>query len=372
MRIAFTYISNSSHMINRMKYFLDKGHDLYYLGLTHAGSQPLPDGIKYISIKSNQLLSKNPLFKPVHMFHKVQHFRKVTKELKFDIIHFLWLPYCVNALFAKSRKKVFEIGGSDVLLMPGENRMWRYWYRLFFKFADAVIQDSVLAQKAGIKYGAPVENNALIEIGIDFRIFNPEVKKGVARSKLGISDDTNFIFSPRCFHDYYNIDTIIRSIPMVVKIFPDTMYVFCEHSGDRHESLNRLINELNVRKNVILTGCLDNTKEMPFYYRDANAVVSVPSSDSSPHSVYEAMACKSPCIISDLRWYHDKLEKDKDLAVVPVRDPVSLAKKIISILDGSKILDTGSAYNKVYEFANQVKEGARLEQLYCKILSEAS
>ena len=49
-------------------------------------------------------------------------------------------------------------------------------------------------------------------------------------------------------------------------------------------------------------------ERMPDVYRAADVVVSIPSSDSSPRSVWEALACGRPVVVSDLPWAREELE----------------------------------------------------------------
>jgi glycosyltransferase involved in cell wall biosynthesis len=46
---------------------------------------------------------------------------------------------------------------------------------------------------------------------------------------------------------------------------------------------------------------------MPDVYRAADVVVSLASSDSSPRSVWEALACARPVVVSDLPWAREEL-----------------------------------------------------------------
>ena len=62
---------------------------------------------------------------------------------------------------------------------------------------------------------------------------------------------------------------------------------------------------------MIFTGRLDHNKEIKYYYADADVCVSIPSSDSSPFSVYEAMATKTPVIVSDLPWVSENFDKNE-------------------------------------------------------------
>jgi glycosyltransferase involved in cell wall biosynthesis len=57
---------------------------------------------------------------------------------------------------------------------------------------------------------------------------------------------------------------------------------------------------------------------MPDYYRVADACVSIASSDSAPRSVFEAMACGTPCVISDLPWVHEQIGDEREALIVPI------------------------------------------------------
>ena len=128
--------------------------------------------------------------------------------------------------------------------------------------------------------------------------FAPET---IVRKKYNITKDQKIIFHSRGLREIYNIDIIIKSIPKVKEIFPDVIYMFCGYFDDLNPYKNE-IKKLGVEKNVIFLGKLDRLKELPYYYSDADVVISIPSRDSSPLSVYESMACKTPVILSKLPW----------------------------------------------------------------------
>jgi glycosyltransferase involved in cell wall biosynthesis len=165
------------------------------------------------------------------------------------------------------------------------------------------------------------------------------------------------------------LDIILRAIPIVIRSVEEAKFVFASHVLEFQQKYGSLIEALNIEKYVLFCGHLDHTETMPYYCKDADVVVSLPSSDSSPASVYEAMACKTPVIISDLPWYEGKFEKDLDMVVVPVRNVEKLADAIIKVLDCEKKVDVDSAYQKVYKNINFETENRKLERLYQKILS---
>lgn len=369
MKIAFISSANSWHIQVRTKYLVSKGHTVYFFALYPGGENPIePKGVKCIEIKSKY---SNKIFRNVGRIFQI---RMLSKKYKIDVLHIMGMGYGIYALFAKANKIIFENNGSDVLVIPEKNLfiklLCKIYYKFLYLFADAVVQDSKVAQYAGIKYGAPINNNEIIELGIDFQVFNLNIAKGVARKRLGLGLNQKMVFSPRSFTPNSNNETIIETIPIVNKIFPDVQYVFCRHFGNLEQIYLQLITELNVENNVKFTGFLDNELDMPFYSTDADLVLSVLLSDSSPRSVYEAMACGTPVIISELPWYHGKFERSKDLLTVPIKDPNQLASSIIQVLSGEKVPDLNSAYLKVEENINMLKHSENMEALYYRILSD--
>lgn len=365
LKIAFLCNANNPHVIARARYFVQRGHDVFYFGLPPEGEQELSLGIQYYPLISSRWLSRIPILKVLRFTASL---RQLTKKHKIDLLHVMWMPYSINVPFLGLKEVVIENMGSDVLIMPQNSLLIRVLYKWLYPFAKAVIQDSQIAKDASIQYGAKNQINEVIEVGIDFKIFNREREKGVARKRLNLKNDQQFVFSPRSFTDLYNIETIIKSIPIVKKIFSDVKYVFCRFSGDIEGKYLELINELGVTENIIYAGFLDNEKELPYYFTDADMVLSVPSSDSSPRTVYEAMACGCPVIISELPWYYGKLKENKHIKTVPVQDVDQLSFAIIDILDKKDLPDTNSAFEFVYQNINFEVENSKLEKIYRKIL----
>lgn len=352
----------------RMKYFVSQGHKVFSIVFPKTDVvQSAINGIIKIELQY-KILSHIFLLKRVLYIFQI---RKITKRYKLDILHVINAESMILSAFSKSKKTVIENQGSDVLTVPQKYPWVKLLYRIFYRFTDAVIQDSKISQEAGINYGAPKENNKVINIGVDISIFNDKVQTGIARKNLGIDEDEPMIFSSRGMKEIYNIDTIVNSIPKVKEKYPRVKFVFASNYGELPKNLGDFIKSNSIENNVIYTGWLDHEKEMPFYYRDANVVVSVPSSDSSPFSVYEAMACKTPVIVTDLPWINGRFTSRVHLVPVPIRNSNVLANEIVNLLDNNTTIDLDSAQKIIFDKININKENKRLENLYQLLLSES-
>jgi glycosyltransferase involved in cell wall biosynthesis len=75
-------------------------------------------------------------------------------------------------------------------------------------------------------------------------------------------------------------------------------------------------------------------ERLPDVYRAADVVLSIPSSDSSPRSVWEALACGRPVVVSDLPWAREELADGENAAFVPL-EPDAVAAAVLGILRDS-------------------------------------
>ena len=363
MRIAFLHQPNDPYTQVRIKYFVSQGHDVYSI-VFHKEKRQIPiPGVTIIPLLKKKV-SNFPFAKRIIYAKKIQ---ELTSENNIDV---LYIISALNSYYLKAssaKKNILEIQGSDVILSPRRFPFLKLFYKYYWKYANGITQDSKLAQEKGLKYGASSSNNEVIEIGVNFSVFNKNIEKGIARKKLGIKDEF-FVFSSRGMRDLYNIDIIIKAIPKVKEYFPNVKFVFAANYGELPKRMNSFINENNLSENILVTGWIDHDTEMPFYCCDADVVVSVPSSDSSPFSVYEAMATMTPVIVSDLPWLKDKFKSEINLITVPVKDSKALSYKIIEVLNNKSSINFESAYNIVYEKINMFTENKRLEMFINTLL----
>lgn len=367
MTVAFLTYYNSMHVNIKAKYF-DNGEDkIYFFAMTPEVQN------RKASVKPDYLSNIHPIvIKPDkdgwQTLLNALEIRKYISRYNIDIIHIIDMQYAVYAVLLKCMgvKVVMENNGSDVLKLPDEHPELSRKYRFCYRFCDAVVQDSKVAQKKGIELGASKKNNTVIDLGIDLGIFHPGIQKGKFKKEHAIKENAHIIFSPRSFTPLYNIEDIIDTIKPVLDKFPDTVYVFCSHVKDRRYV--KRLEELDMKEHIILLGYVDNEKELPYVYADSDVVVSVPSSDSSPRTVYEAMACGCTVIVSDLPWIKGKLQEQRDIIVTPLNDSRRLTENILDVLEGNMILDRESMNRRVNRLFDYKISAKKLIKLYHLVL----
>jgi glycosyltransferase involved in cell wall biosynthesis len=355
MRIAFLHHPNDPYTQVRIKYFVSAGHKVWSIVFANKPPQKPMDGVEIITLPEKQL-ARIPFGRRLVYGREIS---RISSELKLDV---LYIISALNSYYLKcsnAKRTYLEAQGSDVITSPDKYLFLRFFYRRFWPYADGITQDSELARKNVFKYLPKGIKNQTIEIGIDFNLFNPQVSKGVVRDKFGLGTRP-IVFHSRGIKPLYNLETIIKAAAIVKDHLPDVCFVFCGDEKNLSEEGKRLIEEGNVRKNVLFVGWVDHDTEMPYFNADADLLVSVPLTDSSPFSVYEAMATHTPVIVSDLPWVESKFELGKHLFAVPALDAVKLAHTILAQL-GNDPQCVQSAYDKVYEEINMVSENRKLE-----------
>ena len=367
MRIAFLSQPSDPYTRVRLNYFASQGHKVFSI-VFHANSnksfnpknkQDSISGVEIISLPYHPLASI-PFLKRILYAKKI---KELTSEYSIDVF---CIVSALNSFYLKAsnaKHNFIEIQGSDVIRGPRKYPFLRLYYKYFWKFADGIIQDSELARTNGQPFMPENIVNETIEIGVDFSVFNANVEKGLVRKKYNLGD-RKIIFHSRNMNKLYNVETIIKAIPIVKKLYTDICFIFTGEIKYLQSNLRKFITDKRITDNIIFVGRLDHIKEMKYFNMDADIMVSIPSSDSSPFSVYESMATKTPTIVSDLPWLKGKFVVGKHISVVKNRDASSLAEKILQLLNNEITLDLDAAYSIVFERINMLSENKKLETLF--------
>ena len=370
MNILFVGSSADCHVDLWVKYFTKK-HKVYLFSdkEDYLNDQEF-DRIKIIKVESwtGKILNFLKIKKKLpYQFNKLtsvygyaKKLNQTIYDLDIDIVHAHSLYYGYLTSFVKNDIPiVFPPMGSDVILHAQNSIIHRYLANKSYGRANVVTGDSILLQNKGYSVGAKKENNFIIQNGVDSSIFSP--KSNNLKEKYGIKDDEILIFSPRAITPLYNIDVIIEAISKLIKSGYKVKCMLSFAFGDEYFlQLKNQVQGLRLINNIIWLGFL-TYKDMSEHYNAADVVVSIPSSDSSPKSVYEAMFCRKPIVVSDLEWSYELLDKCNCIARVNIKDVEYLFKAIEKIITDSEyaqqLADNGlSAAHKYFDYKINMKE----------------
>ena len=249
----------------------------------------------------------------------VRWIRRLLRRVEPDLVHAHWMPgFAFLAAAAGARPLIAMAWGSDVFRASLRQELVN---RFAVRRADLVMTDSSALISRLEELGAPTDQTFLVNWGVDLERFSPPGGgRPQVRAALGL-DDGPAVLSPRSLMPVYNIPTIIAAFHKVSSEVADAQLLL-KHMGRSDDAAAR---ELGAPERVHLVGHVPY-EQMADWYRAADVCVSIASSDSSPRSVWEAMACGVPVVVSDLPWVSELIEPELHALVVPIdEDAVATA-----------------------------------------------
>jgi glycosyltransferase involved in cell wall biosynthesis len=303
---------------------------------------------------------------PVHerTWPTARWMRRLFRETRPDVVHAHWMPIAAQALLYGAQPLLATAWGSDVFLA---GRRQKATYRLLVRHADVVMADSAALAQALNDLGAPADRTMVLGWGVDLQAFSPaRTPRGEIREALGLPPGP-VILSPRLLRELYNPKVILHAFERVAAERDDVTLVL-KHLG--HETPD--VGAIRYPERVRIVGHV-SYERMADYYRAADVCVSIPSSDSSPRSVWEAMGCGAPCILSDLPWVDELIRDEQHALVVPISEE-AVADAMRRLLSDQALADQMAREGRhlVEEHRDAQKELDRLCSLYERLADNRS
>jgi glycosyltransferase involved in cell wall biosynthesis len=160
----------------------------------------------------------------------------------------------------------------------------------------------------------------------------------------------------------YNIPVIVEAFGLLAAGRPD-LQLSVKHMGVDEPDLG----EVPFPDRVHVIGHVPH-EQLADHYRAAEVCVSVASSDSSPRSAWEALACGTPLVVSDLPWVHELLEHERTAMVVPI-EPRAIADAIARVLDEPDLAERLAVEGRrlVAEHHDRRREMDRIAEAYRRL-----
>jgi glycosyltransferase involved in cell wall biosynthesis len=237
----------------------------------------------------------------------VRWIRRLARDARPDVVHAHWLcGWAALAALAGVAPLVAMAWGSDVFRAGTVKTLAN---RLALARADLAMADSEALLERLIELGARRDAAELVHWGVDLRTFAPaNGTRAALRERLGLGPGP-VVLSPRSLTSVYNAGTVLEAFESVHRERPDAQLVL-KHMGAGGPAA--------ADGSVRVVGHVPY-EQMAWYYQAADVCLSIPSSDSSPRSVWEAMACGCPVVISDLPWVRELIVPERDALVVPIQ-----------------------------------------------------
>lgn len=224
------------------------------------------------------------------MFKSIRKIRQITKEYNPSVVHVHQAnSYAFLTLIALRNfqvKKVLTAWGSDVLIVPEINYLYKKMIQFALDKADVITSDSLYMANKIRQLCSSQPNLIMANYGIHF---NAEAV-----------DKQNIVFSNRLHKSLYNIDKIIIAFKKFVTTNPDWKLVIAGVGSEyQTQKLVDLAKQHDIDDKVEFTGWLD-LQENLHTYAMSKIYISIPSSDATSISLLEAISNNCICFVSNL------------------------------------------------------------------------
>ncbi|MDC3359881.1 glycosyltransferase [Gammaproteobacteria bacterium] len=294
MKKNLLYIApaDSAHSNRWLRAFLEE-YDVIWITFHKPRDDIKSENIKVFYLRNN--------------FYFLYDYCKLLKELLFKKIHvlqvhslarYLIIPFFLFLL--RGDVKVAAAWGSDIYF-PSFGKTQKFLQYLVLKRFNYITADSVQMLSALSELGADDLKLKRINFGIEINTFLPLEKHELSQSileKYSLDPKNKYAISLRNLYPIYDIDTLIRSIKLVIDRGLDYKFII-GGDGPEKENLIKLIDRLDISQHIQFLGRY-NHSDLPFILNACNLYISTSKSDAGiASSTAEAMACGLPCIISN-------------------------------------------------------------------------
>lgn len=370
--------SNSMHLQRFSKWFRDRGHEVIII----TDRSSCLDGIKEYDLSARDFRHGrlNRYLRLEFNFHlpwldyirKILKVRQIIKEVCPDVVH-------LHTLYFPSQLGVFS-GFKPLIVMPwngdiiweGKASLFKNWLvKKALTIADAIPVQTNYLKKGCIKKGADENKIKFIQFGVDIENFLPSGKTDLFDKQ--VLNTKNVVISTRNIG--YNIETLVRAIPLVTSKIPDAKFIFTwPNSEEESKNIRSLVDKLGIKDAVSLIGRVPDHTDVAKCLSISRVFVSISKIDCFPQTALEAMAMKVFPILGDIPPVRDYVENNVKCLLADVNDVSSVAENIIEALkmdEKKRQLAVEENYSYIVQNANFNKEMEKMEELYYNVSQSA-
>jgi glycosyltransferase involved in cell wall biosynthesis len=291
----------------------------------------------------------------------VSWLRSVLDRIEPDLVqaHYLlrW-PYV--AALAGRRPLIVTPWGWELYEATGGDRR-RADHAL--RHADVVITRSSHMRRELLRRGVPDERIEPADLGVDIEHFSP------AREPVngGAPVILSFRGTPPTT-ELYNLDVVLDAFRLVRRRLPNATLVLVHGGAPLTEEAQVQLDELAGSGVVHISEHVPHA-EMVDHMRAATIGVSVPISDGSPRSVWEALATGLPLVLSDLSQVEERAGRSGAAVFVEPRAE-TIAAALVDVLEDPERLGQMASRARAWAESNvdERRERARLSEIYARAI----
>ena len=324
-RICLLADGASIHTRRWCAHFAERGFEMHVV--TFRGAE-VP-GASVHALDAGEIVSRGGNWQ---VLAKMPAVRRLVRNIRPDLLHAQYATsYGLLGALCGFHPFVVTALGSDVLVSPRESRLYRIALRYVFRKADWITSMADHMTDEIRKLCDRPEKVSTVPFGIDPRIFHAEGRR--------VPTDRVVITSTRNFEPVYDVQSLVRAFPRVLRALPGSE-LHLVGSGSQRAEIERLVAREGIAANVTFHGTLPQAR-IAEQLRGTHVFVTTSHSDGNNISLNEGMACGCLSVATDIPANRQWIEEGVNGFLVPPGDPVALAGRILEACRRHDALQAG-------------------------------
>lgn len=332
MRLLLLADASSLHTGRWAEWFAGRGHQVLLASMEEPGGVSAP----FVRLPGRSRWLDYLLAVPA--------LKRAIGEFRPDLVSAHFVPnYGLMGQMSGFRPLAVSAWGSDLLVSAKRSPLHRLRARWALSGAGLATCDGRVLVEELLGLGVEPGRILNVPMGVDRGLIVGR------RGGLPPEGPLNIV-STRSLEPVYDVETIIRAMPVVARDSDRPVSLAIVGGGRLRASLERLARELGVDKRIAFTGRLDH-RELIDRLDRAGIYVTASRSDSTSVSLLEAMARGLVPVAGDIPGNREWVEDGVGGLLFPPGDHAALARRILELAAGS--VDTGPMIERNLEIVRK-------------------
>jgi glycosyltransferase involved in cell wall biosynthesis len=364
--------------------FLQMLLDAGYIVTCIAKDNPMPEGherfsyIKYPNIYISKRIRPQRFRRALAEWGIALRLRYIWQHVKPDVVHLLNINLqAYHCALAKLAPLVLTAVGSDIndrFETGNDDAERRKKIAKALSAACHITADTrEVLERCEILANRPLDSS-LFYFGINLKLFTPRsVDETLAmRKKMSIALESKVVLSPRRLTPKMKHDVVLKAFSEHIKKSNlDAVLIFRRFSlydMPFENTLRNLATDLGVTDKVIWVEEMDYL-QIPILYSLADLIINIPEQDGLPVTLFEASACMTPVLTSNLSSYQEFLSDGAyyRVGVGDINGVVAVLERVLVESDEGLSEKLQKNYNLIVDKADQEKCFPVIDQIYQRL-----
>lgn len=358
LKICYLVDAGNVHSVRWIEPFVARGHEVHVVSFVPC-ARTVPGAASYVDLTT---ITNTPKVRFARWGWWIYRY---IQRLRPHILHAHQLPGAGwLGVMANYHPFVVSAWGSDLLVEPHKSRFRRLLLRLVLQQSDQLTVPSAAMAAAARRLNVPSDRLQLVPWGVETAVFSPAPDDGLqTRLLLGLEPRAPVLLAPRRIAPLYHIHTLIAAVQRLIGQFPSLQLALVRYDPDAAymARIEQEIAALGLGHHVSWLPAQNSQESMARLYRMADIVLSIPASEGYGSTVYEALACGTPAIVTDLPVFEGELVDGLDCLKVPVGDAARTAEAVARLVDDRELYRSLAANG--LEIARDKSVSDRVEQV---------